>query len=269
MQTTTATLADIAALIMDMDGVLWRGSEPLPGLNAFFDFLHAQDIPYAMATNNSSKSVAEYMAKLAGFGVEVPPERIITSAVATARYVQKQKPGARVHVVGMPGLSQTMRDYGLTVADSDVDYVIVGIDWEVTYAKLAVATRLVRQGATLIGTNPDLTFPTAEGINPGAGSLIAAVEAASEQRAIVIGKPNRALFEMAIEAVGTPPARTAMLGDRLETDILGAQRAGLRTILVCTGIHTRADLPASEVQPDFVFDDLPDLLRQWRAVYAH
>ncbi len=259
------TLADIDALIMDLDGVLWRGSEPLPGINAFFDYLHAEGIPYALATNNSSKTVAEYQAKLARFGLIVAPERIVTSANATARYMQKRKPGARVHVVGMPGLFQTIQEHGFTIADSDVDFVVVGIDWEVTYAKLALANRLIRQGAVFIGTNPDLTFPTPSGIDPGAGSLIAFVEAASGQKPVIIGKPYTALFERALDVVCTPPERTAMLGDRLETDILGGQRAGLRTILVCTGIHARADLPSSAVQPDFVFDDLPDFLQQWRA----
>lgn len=259
------TLAHIDALIMDMDGVLWRGDQPLPGLTPLFDYLHAQQIPYALATNNSSKTVAEYAAKLARFGLEAPPERIITSGVATARYLKKRSPGARVYVVGMPGLVQTMADAGFTIADEDVAFVVAGIDRGLTYAKVATANRLIRQGATFIGTNPDRTFPLPTGPAPGAGSILAAIATASDQEPTIIGKPYAAMFEQALDVVQTPAARTAMVGDRLETDILGGQRAGLRTVLVCTGINRREDLAASPVQPDFVFDDLPDFLHQWRA----
>lgn len=265
MDSDTDILASIDALIMDMDGVLWRDNDPLPGLAPFFGYLHAEAIPYALATNNSSKTPAEYAAKLARFGVTVAPERIITSSVAAARFLQKRKPGARVFAVGMPGMFRTLEAHGFTLTDTDVDFVVVGIDWEVTYAKIATASRLIRQGATFIGTNPDLTFPTPDGLVPGAGSIIAAVQAASETTPIMIGKPETAMFEMALDFLGAPRARTAMLGDRLETDILGGQRAGLRTILVCTGIHTRADVAASGVQPDLIFDDLPDFLRRWQA----
>ncbi|MCZ7542482.1 MAG: HAD hydrolase-like protein [Anaerolineae bacterium] len=153
----------------------------------------------------------------------------------------------------------------LTIADEDVAFVVAGIDRGLTYAKVATANRLIREGATFIGTNPDRTFPLPTGPAPGAGSILAAIATASDQEPTIIGKPYAAMFEQALDVVQTPAARTAMVGDRLETDILGGQRAGLRTVLVCTGINRREDLAASPVQPDFVFDDLPDFLHQWRA----
>ena len=265
------TLAQIKAIITDMDGVLWRGSEPLPGLKPFFDFLHARCIPYALATNNSTRTVAEYGEKLARFGVTVSPDRIITSSVATARYLRARQPGARVYPVGMRGLTQTLQDFGFTAADEadkEIDYVVVGMDQHLTYEKIATANRLIRQGAAFIGTNPDRTFPTPNGPVPGAGVTLAAIETASGQAPVVIGKPSPFMFRLALEQLGTPPSQTAMLGDRLETDILGARRAGLRAILVCTGISTRADLQSSAVQPDMVFDGLPELLHQWRTALS-
>jgi 4-nitrophenyl phosphatase len=262
------TLAQTKAIIADMDGVLWRDGEPLPGLKPFFDFLRSHAIPCVLATNNSTKTAVQYAERLARFGVTVSPDHIITSSVATARYLQARQPGARVYPVGMHGLIQALQDFGFTVADKEVDFVVAGMDGHLTYEKIATANRLIRQGAAFIGTNPDRTFPTPNGPVPGAGVMLAAIETASGQAPVVIGKPSSFMFQLALEQLGTPPAQTAMLGDRLETDILGARRAGLRAILVCTGISTRADLPSSEVQPDLVFDGLPELLQQWRAAFS-
>jgi 4-nitrophenyl phosphatase len=261
-------LAQIKAIISDMDGVLWRQSTPLPGLNDFFDFLHAHDIGYMLATNNSARTVAEYVEKLAGFGIQTPPERIVTSGVATALYLQERQPGARVYAVGMPGLERTLAEYGFTLADEDVDFVVAGIDWTLTYDKIATANRLIRQGAAFIGTNPDRTFPSPNGPMPGAGTVLASIQTPSYTEPVVIGKPSPLMFELALKRLNVQPAEAAMLGDRLETDIAGGADAGMKTIMVCTGIHTRADLPGSPFQPDAVFDDLPALLEAWRAALA-
>jgi 4-nitrophenyl phosphatase len=163
----------------------------------------------------------------------------------------------------MDGLHQALEAQGFVLTDREPEYVVVGLDTEVNYRKLATAALAIRAGAAFIGTNPDRTLPTEEGLLPGAGALLAAIQAATDVAPKVIGKPEAEIFHTALAMLGTPPDTTAMLGDRLDTDILGAQRAGLRTILVLTGVATRADVEASPVRPDWVFEDLEALLRAW------
>ncbi|MBN1287178.1 MAG: HAD family hydrolase [Anaerolineae bacterium] len=261
-------LAQIKAAILDMDGVLWRGDTPIPGAGDFFAFLDARGTPFMLATNNSTNTVAQYVEKLAGFGFNVSPERIITSSVATALYLQSRKPGARVYTVGMFGLDQTLVDYGFTLVNANpdgADFVVAGLDRGLTYEKIKIASRLIRGGAVFVGTNPDLTFPTPEGPTPGAGTILAAIEAPSGQEPVVIGKPLPLMFELALKHLGVSAGEAVMIGDRLETDILGGKRAGMYTVLVCTGIHTRGDIEAMGIKPDRVFDDLPALRDAWRA----
>jgi 4-nitrophenyl phosphatase len=255
----------IRAVVMDMDGVLWRGDTPLPGMIALFERLRARNLPFMLASNNSTTAPTDYAAKLARLGVaNIAPREIITSSTATASYLQTHYPaGTRVYIIGMDGLRRVLTEAGFTIADEDVRAVIVGGDFEVTYAKLKRATLLIRAGADFIGTNPDPTFPLPEGLAPGAGSLIAAVRTATDCEPVIIGKPGRPMFEAALQQLGTAAAETLMIGDRLDTDILGAQRAGLRTALVLTGVTHRDQLPASPIQPDAVFDDLPALLDAW------
>ena len=264
-QGKSMTLADIDAVIMDMDGVLWRGDKPLPGLIPFFDRLRARDIPFALATNNSSKSQADYVTKLAGMGVlDVPAAAIVTSATATATYLQQHYPaGTRVYIIGGDGLKQILTAAGFVRAVHDVQVVVAGIDFELSYAQLRQATLLIRSGADFIGTNPDRTFPTPEGEVPGAGSILAALSAATDRLPVVIGKPNRTMFEAALALLGTAADRTLMIGDRLETDILGARNAGLKTALVLTGIATREQVANSDIKPDGIFAGLPELMAAW------
>jgi len=264
-QGKSMTLADIDAVIMDMDGVLWRGDKPLPGLIPFFDRLRARDIPFALATNNSSKSQADYVTKLAGMGVlDVPAAAIVTSATATATYMQQHYPaGTRVYIIGGDGLKQILTAAGFVRAAYDVQVVVAGIDFELSYAQLRQATLLIRSGADFIGTNPDRTFPTPEGEVPGAGSILAALSAATDRLPVVIGKPNRTMFEAALALLGTAADRTLMIGDRLETDILGARNAGLKTALVLTGIATREQVANSDIKPDGIFAGLPELMAAW------
>ena len=264
-QGKSMTLADIDAVIMDMDGVLWRGDKPLPGLIPFFDRLRARDIPFALATNNSSKSQADYVTKLAGMGVlDVPAAAIVTSATATATYMQQHYPaGTRVYIIGGDGLKQILTAAGFVRAVHDVQVVVAGIDFDLSYAQLRQATLLIRSGADFIGTNPDRTFPTPEGEVPGAGSILAALSAATDRLPVVIGKPNRTMFEAALALLGTAADRTLMIGDRLETDILGARNAGLKTALVLTGIATREQVANSDIKPDGIFAGLPELMAAW------
>lgn len=255
-------LSTIRAVLFDMDGVLWRGDQGLPGLGQLFAWLHTQSIPYALVTNNSSNHPEQYVTKLAGLSIHnVALERIVTSGAAAARYLQTHYPaGTRVHVVGMAGLRRLITEAGFTVVDDNARVVVSGIDREWTYAKALVAMRLLRAGADFIGTNGDTTFPLPDGLAPGAGSILAMLSAASGKTPIMMGKPEPAMFEAALHVVGFSAAETLMVGDRLDTDIAGAGALGLTTALLLTGINQREDVTHSLTPPDYIFDDLPALL---------
>lgn len=263
------SLKQAQAVILDGDGVLWRGNEPLPGLRELFDFFQAADLPFVLATNNSTRTVQNYIDKLAGFGIVAGPDNIVTSATATADYLKTTYgTDLQVHIVGEPGLFDILFDAGYPNHMMDADVVVAGLDRDITYEKLRRATGLIRDGARFIGTNGDLTFPTPEGLAPGAGSVLAALEAASGQTPDVIGKPAATMFEMALARLQVAPDHAVMVGDRLDTDILGAQRAGMATALVMSGVTTAAQLAVSDIQPDAVFEDLHTLHEAWQAVYA-
>lgn len=262
-------LRDLHALVVDMDGVLWRGNTPMPGLADFFDLLRGRPVAFRLATNNSSKTPQQYVAKLASLGVQVAPEEILTSAIATAQYLAARAPGALVYPIGEDGVRQALLDHGLRLSEGgQADFVVSGWDHQISFAKLSEATLLIRAGAEYIGTNPDRTWPSERGLLPGTGATLAYLQAATDVQPLIIGKPERHMFDAALSAMGTDPAHTAMLGDRLETDILGGQRAGLRTILVLTGISDEAALAASPIKPDWVFQDIQELTRAWRMLPA-
>ena len=262
--------SSIDAIVLDMDGVLWRGGEPLAGMAELFVWLRESDTPFALATNNSSRTQADYVVKLGNMGVDwITEERIVTSATATAAYLQKDYPaGTRVHVFGMDGLRHTLTEAGFDTSDDlegTPEVVVAGIDFEMRYEKLKQAALHIRNGAVFIGTNPDKTFPAPEGLVPGAGSMIAALETATDQTATVIGKPAAPMFQTALEVTGSAPERTLMVGDRLNTDILGAQGLGMQTALVFTGVTTSENLsdPDNTIWPDVAYEGLPELLKAW------
>jgi 4-nitrophenyl phosphatase len=257
-------------LIVDMDGVLWRGDEPVPGIVGFFDLLRARGIAFVLATNNASKTVAEYQDKLAGFGVAVRPEEILTSSQATAAHLADLLPGgARVYAIGEAGLREALAEHGhilLSDEAEEADCVAVGWDRGLTWAKLRCACLLIRRGARFVGTNPDRTYPTPDGLVPGNGATLAALEAATGVAPLIVGKPEPLLYEQALKRLGTPRTETAALGDRLDTDIAGARRAGLPAILVLSGVTTADELAASPLQPDEVYADISALAEAWSVV---
>ena len=257
----------IKAIISDMDGVLWRGSDALPGMSDFFKFLFEREISFVLATNNSRNTPEDYVEKLASMGVSgIRPCHIVTSGTATAITLQAQYPaGTRVYVVGGQGLKQLLNDAGFKLVDKDAELVVCGIDFDLTYDKLKTATLLIRAGARFIGTNPDSSFPSPEGLVPGAGSILALIESASGCAPTIIGKPERGMFKAALRQAGAKAAETLMIGDRIGTDIIGAQALGIRTALVMTGVETEASLRASETQPDLVFAGLPQLIAALRS----
>ena len=256
----------LRGVISDLDGVLWRGSETLPHVPEFFAFLREHGIGYALATNNSMSTVGAYVEKLARVGVVAAREQIITSAVATAQYVARHyAPGTPVYIVGQAGIREALAERGYPEDPAHAQIVIVGLDLDVTYEKLKRAALRIRAGADFIGTNGDRTFPLPEGLVPGNGSLLAAIQAATDRAPLLIGKPEAAMFDVAREILGTQPDETLALGDRLDTDILGGQRAGLPTALVLTGITTAEEAGASSIQADGIYSDLAALQQAWSA----
>ena len=260
-------LANLHGLILDMDGVLWEGNSPLPGMPEFLSFLRAEEIRIILATNNASQTPESYVQKLARMGAEVRRDEIITSATATAEYLKSvARPGEKIFLIGEEGLTRAIEAAGLPLAEPDelhAAYVVCGMDRGLTWQKLANATISLRGGARFIGTNPDLTFPTERGIAHGNGAVLAALTAASGVKPTIIGKPFPALFQMALRKMRIPKARVAALGDRLETDILGARKVGIKSILVLTGISSRKELRYSKIKPTLVVEDLPSLQRAW------
>lgn len=257
-------LTSIRHLIIDMDGVLWHGETALPGLGPFFQFLREQTIRFVLATNNASQTPDQYVAKLARLGVTVSLTEILTSAQAAAIHLETIAPkGAAVYTIGELGVAQALTERGFVLSENGASYVVVGMDRGLTWEKLARATLNIRAGAVFIGTNPDRTLPTERGLTHGNGAVLAALQAATEIAPIIVGKPEPIMYQQALARLGGQPTDTVALGDRLETDILGAVRAGIKSIFVLSGVSTRAQLGQISYQPDWVFAGLADLTAQW------
>jgi 4-nitrophenyl phosphatase len=248
--------------IIDMDGVIYRGDLCLPHVPEFLQALEDSNIPYLMATNNSTKSPQEFAEKLKGMGIDLDAGRILTSSVATRGMVEERYPeGTGVCVVGMQALHDAMFSDGYFVpAGRDASVVVSGGHFRLTYDELKVACLAIRDGADWFATNGDKTFPTEEGIIPGSGAIIAALNAATDNSPVVVGKPSTGMIDEALQSLGTSKEESIMLGDRLDTDILAGERAGLPTMLVMTGVTDQAELESSEIIPDFIVDDLSPLV---------
>jgi 4-nitrophenyl phosphatase len=277
-QHSSPVLNNIAGLIIDMDGVLWHGKTPLPGLVSFFEQLRMCNLPFVLATNNASLTQAQYIDKLASMGVEVQAVEILTSSMATARYLKETLPSdkKRVFVIGEEGLKQPLRDQGFELTDlyevaqpdkgiTGPDIVVSGLDRTLTWDKLATATIAIKAGALFYATNADTTLPTELGEVMGNGGTIAALKAATGVSPISIGKPQPILDQQAFDILGSDKANTVAIGDRLDTDILGAVNAGMRSLMVLTGVSSKEDIDELGYAPTWIVDDLPavtELLKQ-------
>lgn len=260
-------LGSIRHLIIDMDGVLYLGDSPMPGLEAFFAFLHRHQIRFQLVTNNSSLTPHMYAEKMASMEVEVEDSDILTSSIATAGYLAGLHPrGAHVYAIGEEGLMDALQSVGFVLSRIDPVAVVVGFDRDITYAKLREATLLIRAGVPFVATNPDVTLPVPEGQVPGTGTIVAAVAAASDQEPLVIGKPEPLLMEQAMARMGAVQETTAAIGDRPETDILSAQRAGILSILTLSGATNRERLATFDIEPDLILDDIEALRAGWEQV---
>lgn len=249
--------ADIRGLIVDMDGVLWRGAEPIGDLPAIFAQIRRFGLKIVLATNNATNSPKQYIARLSGHGVQVTLAEVVNSGMAAARLLKQDFPeGGPVYVVGEAGLISVLAESGFTHTERSPVAVVAGMDRNFTYDKLKLASGFIRQGARFIATNTDPTFPTPAGLTPGAGSIIAAIQTASETQPQIAGKPSPALYETCMERMGTLPGQTLVIGDRLTTDIAGAQELGCPTALVLSGVtsHEQAlrwSPPPGWIEPDF------------------
>ncbi len=267
-------LTNIVALIIDMDGVLWHGAQPLPGLVRFFETLRQQQLPFILATNNASLTQQQYQAKLHAMGVDVDCDEILTSSMATARYLSEALPShqRRVFMIGEQGLAQPLKEHGFVMTDLfevdqpekgitgvRADIVVTGLDRKLTWDKLATATLNIRQGAAFYATNADTTLPTELGEVMGNGGTIAALTAATGVKPQCIGKPAPILYQYALEQLGTTADNTVAIGDRLDTDILGAVNAGMRSILVLGGVSSKEDIRHVDYHPTWVMNDIRDI----------
>lgn len=255
-------LGEIKSLILDMDGVLWRENAAIGDLPWIFDRFSKLGLQVILATNNGTRTPEQYIQKISSFGVDVKKEQIINSAMAVAHLLKKRFPGGGpVYIVGEVGLSSSLNDAGFYHSESDVLAVIGGMDRAIDFMKLKLATLLIRSGAPFYFTNPDRTYPTPEGLIPGAGSILAALEAATDVKAIIAGKPSPALFEFALERLKTAPEHTLVVGDRLETDILGGQTVCCKTVLVLSGVATASEAEQWQPKIDLILPELADLVR--------
>jgi 4-nitrophenyl phosphatase len=253
------------AFVFDMDGVLYRGDAPLPGVGDLLNALELREIGYMLATNNSMSTAESYVQKLAKMNVTVKAESILTSAIATRDYLQETLPeGAGVFAIGMPALREQLfidsKLHPVQYAEEQPAAVVMGLDKQFTYDKLAAAHAAILAGAKFVATNIDATLPTEAGLVPGAGSIVAAVATSTGQQPIVIGKPEPLILQMANEHLGVDATDSVMIGDRLDTDIIAGARAGMLTVLVLTGVSTREEIASASVKPDLVFTDLNALL---------
>lgn len=265
--TERVDLRDVRAFLFDMDGVLYRGDTAIPGARELLDFLWRRGIPHLFLTNNSRHTPSRYAAKLGRLGIRATPDRILTSAqVAVADLARRAGPEERVLVIGGGGIREALALSHLRLADdyTQAAHVLVGLDTGVTYERLAQAALAIGRGARFLGTNGDRSFPTERGLEPGAGALLAAIEATTGVRPKLYGKPEPEMFEQALAILGTPAPWTAMVGDRHETDIAGASRLGLVTVAVASGVDEEAKLRQSDPPPTYVFPSVAEI----RAVLA-
>jgi 4-nitrophenyl phosphatase len=260
-------LRSIRNLIIDMDGVLYLGDQPMPGLGAFFSLLQEQGIRYQLVTNNSTLTPGMYVEKMARMGVTVKLGEVLTSSLGVAHYLLSHYPrGSRVYAIGEEGLTDALQEAGLVLSHRQPVAVVVGLDRDITYAKLRQAALLIRSGVPFIATNPDTTLPVPEGQVPGSGTIVAAVVAATDRQPVFIGKPEPFMMKQAMQRMGALPANTAAVGDRPETDILSAQRAGILSILTLSGVTDSTRLATFDIHPDIIVQDIETLTRAWKQV---
>lgn len=246
--------------LIDMDGVIYREGETIPGAVEFINSLREREIPFMFLTNNSQRTRRDIATKLCRLGFNVEDRHIFTCAMATARFLAAQKPSGTAYVIGEGGLLNALHDNGYAVVDHDPDYVVVGEGRTISFEMIEQATTMLLKGAKLVATNLDPNCPTSKGMRPGCGAITALLETAAGVRAFSVGKPSPIMMRAARKELGLDAARTTMIGDTMETDILGGVNMGYRTILVLSGGTSLEDVSKYAYQPDTIVDSIAQLL---------
>jgi NagD protein len=251
---------EIRSWLIDMDGVLVREEHAIPGAAAFLTRLQALSTPFLVLTNNSMYTRRDLTARLRRTGIEIPEEAIWTSALATAGFLNDQRPGGSAFVVGEAGLTTALHQQGYTLTDNDPDYVVLGETRTYSFERITRAIRLVAGGARFIATNPDNIGPTPDGPLPATGSVAALVSRATGVDPYYVGKPNPLMMRSALNAIDAHSETTAMIGDRMDTDVVSGLEAGLEAILVLTGVTSRAEAERHPYRPSRIVDSVADLV---------
>lgn len=246
--------------LIDMDGVIYRGSEPIPGASEFIHFLQSQAIPYLFLTNNSTYTPLDVARKLQKFQIETTPEHVYTSAQATAEFVRRQKPGGTAFVIGEGGLLTALTEAGYAMTSDDPDFVIVGEGRVLNFELMEKAHRMIAGGARFVSTNSDTWCPTDHGPRPGCGAVVALLEAATGRKAYHVGKPNPFMMRAARKRIGLSTDEVIMIGDTMETDIRGATDLGFQSILVLTGSTTRDSVGEYPFRPTRIVESIAELM---------
>jgi NagD protein len=251
---------EIRSWLMDMDGVLVREEHPIPGAADFLGRLQELGTPFLVLTNNSIYTRRDLAARLRRTGLEVPEESIFTSALATAKFLDDQRPGGSAFVIGEAGLTTALHAYGYTMTDSDPDYVVLGETRTYSFERITRAIRLVAAGARFIATNPDNVGPSPDGLLPATGSVAALISRATGRDPYYVGKPNPLMMRSALNAIDAHSEHTAMIGDRMDTDVVSGLEAGLEAILVLTGVTTRAEAERHPYRPSRIVESVAELV---------
>jgi 4-nitrophenyl phosphatase len=248
--------------LIDLDGTMYRGTEVIKEAVDFVSSLNVIQLPYLFVTNNSSRTPEQVAEKLRDFGIKAETEQVFTSSMATANYIYERKQDATVYCIGEEGLQTAMAKKGFQPGQEHADFVVMGIDYSISYEKLAIACLAVRNGAEFISTNGDIALPTERGLMPGNGSLTSVVTVSTQTQPIFIGKPESIIMEQALKVLGTNKVDTLMVGDNYDTDIMAGMNAGIDTLLVHTGVTTKELLTRYNRRPTYVLDSL----EQWKFV---
>ena len=242
-----------------MDGVIYHGDRLLPGVKEFVDWLYREDKKFLFLTNSSARSAKELQQKLQRMGMDVDEKHFYTSALATAKFLSRQNPGCSAYVIGEPGLFNALYDAGITINNVNPDYVVVGESSNYNYNTICQAVRLVLDGAKLVGTNTDITGPSEQGIVPACRALIAPIEAATNRSAYYVGKPNPLMMRTGIEILGVHAEDTAMIGDRMDTDIIAGIESGLDSVLVLSGVTSLESMEYYPYRPRVILNGVGDI----------
>jgi NagD protein len=253
---------EIKSWLMDMDGVLVREEHPIPGAGDFIARLSELQIPFLVLTNNSIYTRRDLAARLSASGLEVPEQSIWTSALATADFLADQRPRGTAFVIGESGLTTALHANGYTLTERDPDYVVLGETRTYSFERIAQAIRLIVNGARFIATNPDVTGPTPDGPLPATGAVAALISRATGVEPYFVGKPNPLMMRSALNAIGAHSESSAMVGDRMDTDVVSGLEAGMHTVLVLTGSTQREEAERFPFRPSRIVDSIADLLSE-------